>query len=181
MVTSCWFKPQLDEQFIVYNRANQTSPSLHTHPVPVKAKSEAVQLLPHGLDITEATQSGNVKHGAGWTLVGRNWSLHLPLSPLLWIEASLDGCIFRWKPKSVPTHWIQHLHIRKEVWITHTERFTYEYLTFFFVLLWWDCGHDRIHKIEAFLNFPSPSVVCQIIYDNEFLLWSQFHYTLYDG
>lgn len=54
------------------------------------------------------------------TLVQRNWGLRLPLGPLLWIEASLDGCVFRWKTESVPTHWIQHLHIRKEGWVTHS-------------------------------------------------------------
>lgn len=32
-----------------------------THPVPVEAKAEAVQLLSHGLDVTEeGTQIGNV-------------------------------------------------------------------------------------------------------------------------
>lgn len=45
---------------IIYNLANQTSPSLPTHPVPVEAESQAVQLLPHGLDIAEVTQGGNV-------------------------------------------------------------------------------------------------------------------------
>lgn len=38
-----------------------SSSSVPTHPVPVEAKAEAVQLLAHGLDITEeTTQSSNV-------------------------------------------------------------------------------------------------------------------------
>lgn len=38
-----------------------SSSSLPTHPVPVEAKAEAVELLPHGLDVTEEEkQSSNV-------------------------------------------------------------------------------------------------------------------------
>lgn len=65
MVTSCQAKPQSDQRLIVHNRENQERPSPPTHPVPVEAKSEAVQLLPHGLDVTAVTQSGNVKAGTG--------------------------------------------------------------------------------------------------------------------
>lgn len=56
-------KATVGQRLIVHNRANWKK--LLSHPVPVKAKSEAVQLLPHGLDVTEVTQGGNVKAGTG--------------------------------------------------------------------------------------------------------------------
>lgn len=60
MVTS-WREKQESCQQREVTRPKSSS-SLSTHPVPVEAESEAVQLLTHGLDITEeATQSSSVK------------------------------------------------------------------------------------------------------------------------
>ena len=43
-------------------------------------------------------------------------SFQIPFSPLFWVETSLYGCILSRKPKSIPTHRIQHLHISRELY-----------------------------------------------------------------
>lgn len=56
MVTSCWER-KATVSFTVENRKLSSSPPA-SHPVPVEAEAQAVQLLPHGLDVAaRKTQS----------------------------------------------------------------------------------------------------------------------------
>lgn len=144
MVTSCW--AQLDQRFIVYNTSNKSGSSFPTHPVPVEAKSEAVQLFPHGLDVTEVTQSASVKGGPGWwgrkRLEFSRTSLSTPLDRGLsqWLRFLLE-VQKRPNPLDSTPAGVEYRKWMPE-WIT-AEWFIYEYLTWdgfsfshFFSRLW---------------------------------------------